>query len=88
MTIRPMTVKEKAENYSRGFFFSTTPLEWSFEELLDYLRKSSEDTTYEMACELNHEDDLAAWEVFEEYNPHWLADQVKVMAQQLEDRFK
>ena len=88
MTIRPMTVKEKAENYSREFFFSMTPLDWSFEELLDYLRKSTEDTTYELACELNREDELSAWEVFEDYSPHWLADQVEVTAQQLEERFK
>lgn len=88
MTIRLLTVKEKAQNYSREFFLAISPLEWSFEDLLYHLRKSDEDTVYEMACELNHEDDLAAWEVFEDYNPHWLADQIEVTAQQLEGLFQ
>ena len=90
-----MNTREKAEEYSlqpegfaMSFFFSFTPDDWGFEELTTYLRKTNNDTVYDMACDLNREDELSAWEVFEEHSPHWLADQLEMMATQLTELFK
>jgi hypothetical protein len=80
-----MTIRKKAENYAMSFFFSFTPDGWGFEELTDYLRK--QEGAFDEIEDFD-EDELAVWEPFEMYNPSWVADQMDMMASQLEDTFK
>lgn len=80
-----MNIRQKAEGYAMSFFFSFTPDEWGFEELVDYLNK--QDGAFDEIQDFE-EDELAVWEPFELYNPSWVADQMEIMANQLTDLFK
>lgn len=83
-----MNIKTKAEKYAMSFFFSIVPDDWSYEDLTHHLRNTNEDTVEQMAYMVNQEEYLNVWEPFEHYNPSWIADQMDVMSQQLEDLFK
>lgn len=79
-------LRVKAENYAISYHFSFFPENMSYEDLTRFCRLEEGDFN-DLAERLNLEDELVAWEVFEDYNPSWVADQMDMMVKQLTETF-
>lgn len=84
-TQQDKTRELNSEWFARNFFFSLTPDNWSFQQLLDFLYKFEEsfDEMYDEQGDMP-----TVWEPFEDYKPSWVADQMGMMQAQLSMLYK
>lgn len=81
-----MTIERKAQAYAQSFFFSFTPDNWTYKQLIQWLRKHGNDCYLDV--DTTEMEDFAVWEPFETYRLSWVADQMDMMVAQLQETFK